>query len=380
VIAAASASKWAWYVARASGVVSLVLLTASVVLGIVTSMRWASERWPRFVTTMLHRNLSLFAVLFLGVHIVTVVADGFAPIRWLDVVVPFASPYRTFWLGLGTVAFDLVGVLVVTSLLRPHIGPRVWRAVHWLAYLCWPVAVLHGLATGTDTTGRVFLVVDAACVVAVVTALLLRIRATADRNARGWLLGTVALAPVLLLVWLQSGPLAPGWAARSGTPASLLAGGAAAGATAAAPASSAPASAAPAPSTAPPASPTLGPSFAASFSGTATRSVGANGAVTLRLDAPVGSSRLEVVLDGADNGSGLLVQRGAATISDTAGTPLFDGALASIDDGTLFLTPSSSSGSSVGLAIRLDQLDQTGGTVRGSVRAISVGGGGGSER
>src|SRR6516165_187432 len=105
---ATSSSMWLWYVARASGLVSLVLLTGSMLLGIVTSVHWASERWPRFATSMLHRNLSLLAVVFLGVHVASVVVDGFAPIGWLDAVVPFASPYRTLWLGLGAVALDLV--------------------------------------------------------------------------------------------------------------------------------------------------------------------------------------------------------------------------------------------------------------------------------
>ena len=150
----ASASLWMWYVARAAGIVSLLLLTGSVLLGILTSVRWFSDRWPRFTTTLVHRNLSLLAVVFLVVHVATVVIDGFAPIRWLDAIVPFASPYRPFWLGLGTVAFDLVLALIATSLLRNRIGPRLWRGTHWLAYACWPIAVVHGMGTGSDTASR----------------------------------------------------------------------------------------------------------------------------------------------------------------------------------------------------------------------------------
>ena len=105
---AVSASKAVWYLSRGTGLVSLLLLTVSVTLGIVTSVRWMSERWPRFATTFLHRNVSMLAVAFLIAHIVTVVLDGFAPIGWKDAIVPFASPYRPIWLGLGAVAFDLV--------------------------------------------------------------------------------------------------------------------------------------------------------------------------------------------------------------------------------------------------------------------------------
>ena len=118
----------AWYVA-ATGVVTLGFLTASVLLGILTSFRWSSPRWPRFVVEFVHRNVSLLVLVFLAIHVVTVVADSFAPIRWIDVVVPFVSAYRPFWLGLGAVAVDLLIALVVTSLLRHRIGFTTWRFV-----------------------------------------------------------------------------------------------------------------------------------------------------------------------------------------------------------------------------------------------------------
>ena len=108
--------------ARATGVVTLGFLTASVLLGILTSFRWSSPTWPRFVVEFVHRNVSLLVLVFLAIHVVTVVADSFAPIRWIDVVIPFVSAYRPFWLGLGAVAVDLLIALVVTSLLRHRIG------------------------------------------------------------------------------------------------------------------------------------------------------------------------------------------------------------------------------------------------------------------
>ena len=208
----ASASLWMWYVARAAGIVSLLLLTGSVLLGILTSVRWFSDRWPRFTTTLVHRNLSLLAVVFLVVHVATVVIDGFAPIRWLDAVVPFASSYRPFWLGLGTVAFDLVLALIATSLLRTRIGPRLWRATHWLAYACWPIAVVHGMGTGSDTASRLVLIVNGVCVTAVIVAIWWRIRpALVPRPAvRGWVLAATIVAPIALLGWLVAGPLASG--------------------------------------------------------------------------------------------------------------------------------------------------------------------------
>jgi len=143
-----------WYLTRGTGLVSLLLLTGSVVLGIVGVQRWASPRWPRFVTGALHRNLSLLAVAFLAVHIVTAVTDSYVTIRWINVFVPLTGTYRPFWLGLGALAGDLLLALIVTSLLRRHLGYCVWKAVHWAAYACWPVALVHAIGTGTDVHQR----------------------------------------------------------------------------------------------------------------------------------------------------------------------------------------------------------------------------------
>jgi len=139
-----------WLATRATGELSLVLLTAVVVLGIATARGWAHERWPEAVVTLLHRNVSLLSVVFLAVHIGTTVLDGFVPIGWIDVVIPFAQSYRTLWVGLGTVAFDLLVTVIVTSLLRHRIAPRAWKLVHLLSYVLWAVAIVHGLGAGTD--------------------------------------------------------------------------------------------------------------------------------------------------------------------------------------------------------------------------------------
>jgi len=175
-----------WYVSRATGLATLVLLSAVVVLGALTGGRASSRAWPRFAIAAVHRNLSLLTLSFVVVHVITAIIDGYAGIAWLDAVLPFGSVYHPFWLGLGAVAFDLLAALLVSSLLRPHINPRLWRALHWAAYACWPVAVAHGLGIGgADTRTGWVLAVVAGCVVAVATALAWRITATnADREAR----------------------------------------------------------------------------------------------------------------------------------------------------------------------------------------------------
>jgi methionine sulfoxide reductase heme-binding subunit len=122
-----------WFATRGAGVVSLLMLTGVVVLGISGATRWRSTRWPRFVLAGLHRNLTLLALVFIGIHVVTTVADGYAPISLLNAIVPFSSPYRPLWLGLGAVALDILLALTITSLLRARIGYGRWRALHWFA-------------------------------------------------------------------------------------------------------------------------------------------------------------------------------------------------------------------------------------------------------
>jgi methionine sulfoxide reductase heme-binding subunit len=175
-----------WYASRATGLLSLVLLTTVVVLGALTGGRVSSARWPRFAVTALHRNLTLLTLAFLVVHVSTAIVDGYAGIAWLDAVLPFVSDYHPFWLGLGAAAFDLFAALLVSSLLRAHIAPRLWRGLHWAAYACWPVAVAHGLGIGgADSRTAWVLVVTGACVLAVASASAWRARIThADTAAR----------------------------------------------------------------------------------------------------------------------------------------------------------------------------------------------------
>ena len=145
---AVSSSQAVWYLTRGTGAVSLLLLTAVTVLGILNAVRWSPGGTPRFVLQRVHRNVSLLSVVFIVVHIATAVIDGFAPIRWIDTVVPFRSAYRPIWLGLGAVAFDLLIAVAVTSLLRARIGYRAWRAVHWTAYGLWAARCSTDLGSG----------------------------------------------------------------------------------------------------------------------------------------------------------------------------------------------------------------------------------------
>jgi len=159
-----------WYATRAAGLVTLLLLTLSVLLGVMTAGRFSSERWPRFLTVGLHRNISLLVLVFLTLHVGTTVLDGFVSIPVIAVFVPFAASYKTFWLSLGTIASDLLLALLATSLLRDRLGYRSWRIVHWLGYACWPIGLAHGVGIGTDRATTWVFALTVACAAAVAAA------------------------------------------------------------------------------------------------------------------------------------------------------------------------------------------------------------------
>jgi methionine sulfoxide reductase heme-binding subunit len=159
-----------WYLTRGSGAVALILLTVALVLGIPVVRSANSTYAPRLVVQLLHRNASLLAIVFVALHVVTTVADSFVSIRLVDAVVPFAASYQPLWLGLGAIASDLLLAVTVTSLVRTRLSYRTWRGVHLSAYACWPLALLHGLGTGSDTGFTWMRVIDVACAAAVLVA------------------------------------------------------------------------------------------------------------------------------------------------------------------------------------------------------------------
>jgi sulfoxide reductase heme-binding subunit YedZ len=214
-----------WYLTRATGATALVLLTVSLVLGVVNVERWTTRSLPRFVIDGGHRTVSLLVCVLLVIHVGTSVLDGYAPISLVDAFVPFVGTYRPLWLGLGALALDLLLALIVTSLLRARFGVRAWRAVHWLAYACWPVALVHGLGTGSDVRAGWLTWLSLSCGAVVGLAVIARLTdADATPRVRTAAGTTLAGAALALVLWLPSGPMAPGWAAKAGTPATLVGG------------------------------------------------------------------------------------------------------------------------------------------------------------
>jgi sulfoxide reductase heme-binding subunit YedZ len=185
-----------WYASRATGVVCLVLFTAVLLLGVLVNRQGRLPGLPRFAVTGLHRSLSLLAVAFLAIHVITAVADGYVSIRLAAAIIPFTSSYEPLQIGLGAIALDLIAALVITSLLRARIGRRVWRAVHWLAYAVFPVAVLHSVTSAKDLRSGYLLGLTAVCVLAAVAAVSYRAAqaGSARRAAMAPLTGDALLA------------------------------------------------------------------------------------------------------------------------------------------------------------------------------------------
>jgi hypothetical protein len=346
-----------WYLTRATGAVTLVLLTASVALGVANVGRLQSIRWPRFVVEGLHRNVSLLAIAVLAVHICTTLLDPFASIHLLDAVVPFISSYRPVWLGLGAFASDLLIAIALTSMIRRRLGHRAWRATHWFAYACWPIALLHAVGTGSDIKQLWMQALLGGCMVSVVVAVWAR--AGFGWPARRGLSASAVAAsialPVALVVWLPSGPLASNWASRSGTLASTAAAGTPQAAAGAARVQIA--------------------AFSARVNGSVSEHQTSSGGVELDLSLAVANAALGTVhvrIDGnAVPGGGVAMTASSVSVGTSSSPMLFRGAVTSLDGTRIAARVATADGRAltVGLALRVDAAS---GSASGSVQVVPV--------
>lgn len=167
----AELTKALWDLSRATGLVATCVFAASIVLGILSRSGRSVPGLGRLGVSQLHRTLALTGVGLIAIHVTTLLFDPYAELKLLDVIVPFDGTYRPFWLGLGTLAVDLLAVVVVVALLRHRLGPRVFRVTHWAVYALFPIAVIHGLGTGTDAGTTWSQAIVATAVLAVLAAL-----------------------------------------------------------------------------------------------------------------------------------------------------------------------------------------------------------------
>jgi predicted ferric reductase len=165
-----------WALGRGTGITALAFLTVSLSLGIATRSGRRLVALPRFAVADVHRFAALAGTLLVVLHVVLLFFDPYAQLRFIDFVLPFLGAYRPFWLGLGTLAFDVLTVVIASSILRHRLGLRVFRAVHWTTYALWPIAFLHALGNGTDAGRGWFLVFAGCCAITVAATVVWRLR------------------------------------------------------------------------------------------------------------------------------------------------------------------------------------------------------------
>jgi sulfoxide reductase heme-binding subunit YedZ len=358
LVVAASGPSAYWYLTRGAGVVALLLLTMGVLLGVLTSTRWTAPRWPRFVISGLHRNVTLAGLAFVLVHVLMTILDGYTPIALRDAIFPFVSRYRPVWLGFGALAFDLLLAVIVTSLLRRRLGYRTWKLVHWLAYASWPVALVHALGTGSDARTGWFGLIALGSVGAVVLAVGWRVYEARSGPVHLRLAGGVAALaiPAAIGAWAAGGPLAAGWSSRAGTPSSLLASASATKTvTVEVPAASLPAT-----------------PFEAPISGSYSETgPGSDGLITVGLNATAAGGAkgiLHVTLRGAPLEEGGVRMTGSSvSFGPRAAPQAYSGQIVSLEGSQIVASVQDSSGTSLSLTADV-RIDSSTRTLSGSLR------------
>ena len=172
-----------WALGRGTGITALAFMTVSLFLGIATRSGRPLLVLPRFAVASVHRFAALAATLLVVLHLGLLFFDPFAQLRLIDFIVPFLGAYRPLWLGLGTLTFDVLVVVVVTSLLRHRLGGRAFRSVHWASYALWPGAMAHAIGNGTDAGHEWFLLFATFSALTVCGALAWRLHANFAEHA-----------------------------------------------------------------------------------------------------------------------------------------------------------------------------------------------------
>ena len=173
-----------WYTARAGGIVAWALLAASVVWGL-----WLSGRVRPFGVRPawildLHRFLGGLATVFVGVHVVAILADSYTSFGLSDVLVPFAAQWHPLAVAWGIVGLYVMLAVELTSLARKHLPNTLWRRIHVMALPLYVFATIHYLAAGTDSTNPMSLVAIVVATGSVAILFTRRMREMRDRNSR----------------------------------------------------------------------------------------------------------------------------------------------------------------------------------------------------
>ena len=139
-----------WYVARAGGLLAYLLLSSSVVAGLLLSGRARLKHWPRFAVEDVHRFLGILAGTFIVIHGGALLVDSYLPFSLGQLLVPGTAPYRPLAAACGVVAAELLAALALTNRYRKRLPYHWWRRAHMLNFVVWALALVHGLTVGTD--------------------------------------------------------------------------------------------------------------------------------------------------------------------------------------------------------------------------------------
>lgn len=200
-----------WEVARVGGLVAYLLATASVVLGLLLSLKTRSPRWPRFITNELHRHVTALSLLFIAVHSLAVWVDPFTGFSAREVLLPMASHYRPVWIAFGIVGAYLAAAIWLSEYARRWIGYAWWHRFHMLAFVVFVMATVHGLGSGSDSTAAWAMALYGGAVATVAGLVLVRAgRALSGPIWRGVASG-VSLLLLSMVVFSIAGPMQPGW-------------------------------------------------------------------------------------------------------------------------------------------------------------------------
>ncbi len=150
LFAADSTQIW-WYVTRSAGIIAYLLLWFSTVWGLAVPSKLLNPVLEQAFTFDFHEFISLLSIGFMLLHVGVLMLDRFLPYTLLQVLVPFLSPYRPFWVGLGVIAFYISLLVTITFYLRSKIGAKAFRSIHVLSLLGYLGVTLHGLYAGTDS-------------------------------------------------------------------------------------------------------------------------------------------------------------------------------------------------------------------------------------
>jgi hypothetical protein len=146
-----------WYAARGAGILAYAVLSFVVVLGTTMAGRKAFKRWPKFALEDVHRFSGLLVGTFISIHIVAVAIDSYLPFSLTSLIVPLTSVYRPLWIALGVVAGELLLALAITNHYRRTLPYSFWRKAHYVNFILWLAATLHGIGSGTDRSSPWFL-------------------------------------------------------------------------------------------------------------------------------------------------------------------------------------------------------------------------------